>query len=46
VQEDDNCTTIAEQFGVDIEVLLALNNLDSNCFITPGQIILIPAPGQ
>lgn len=46
VQEDDNCTTIAEEFGVDIEVLLALNNLSSNCFITPGQIILIPAPGQ
>ena len=46
VQEDDNCTTIAEEFGVDIEVLLVLNNLTSSCFITPGQIILIPAPGQ
>lgn len=46
VQEGDNCTTIAEQFEVDIEVLLALNNLSSNCFITPGQTILIPAPGQ
>jgi LysM repeat protein len=46
VQEGDNCTTIAEQFEVDIEVLLVLNNLDSNCFITPGQTILIPAPGQ
>jgi len=46
VQENDNCTTIAEQFGVDIEVLLVLNNLTSSCFITPGQTILIPAPGQ
>jgi LysM repeat protein len=46
VQEDDNCTTIAEEFGVDIEVLLVLNDLSSNCFITPGQTILIPAPGQ
>lgn len=46
VQEGDNCTTIAEQFEVDIEVLLVLNNLDGNCFITPGQTILIPAPGQ
>jgi LysM repeat protein len=46
VQEGDNCTLIAEQFEVDIEVLLVLNNLSSNCFITPGQTILIPAPGQ
>lgn len=46
VQEGDNCTTIAEEFDVDVEVLLVLNNLDSRCFITPGQTILIPAPGQ
>jgi len=46
VQEGDNCTTIAEQFEVDVEILLVLNNLTSACFITPGQIILIPAPGQ
>lgn len=46
VQEGDNCTTIAEEFEVDVEVLLVLNNLDSRCFITPGQTILVPAPGQ
>lgn len=46
VQEGDNCTAIAEEFDVDVEVLLVLNNLDSRCFITPGQTILIPAPGQ
>jgi LysM repeat protein len=46
VQEGDNCTAIAEEFEVDVEVLLVLNNLDGNCFITPGQTILIPAPGQ
>jgi len=46
VQEDDNCTTISEEFDVDIEVLLALNNLDSSCFIRVGDIIMIPAPGQ
>lgn len=46
VQEGDNCTSIAEEFGVDVEVLLVLNNLDSRCFITPGQTILVPAPGQ
>lgn len=46
VQEGDNCTSIAEQFEVEVEVLLALNNLTSGCFITVGQTILIPAPGQ
>jgi LysM repeat protein len=46
VQEDDNCTSIAEQFDVDVDVLLAINSLNSSCFITPGQTILIPAPGQ
>ena len=46
VQEGDNCTSIAEAFGVDLEVLLVLNDLDRFCFITPGQTILIPAPGQ
>ena len=46
VQEEDNCTTIAEQFEVDVDVLLALNNLDSTCYITPGQTILIPAPAR
>ncbi len=46
VQEGDNCTSIAEKFDVDIEVLMVLNNLTSSCFITPGQTILIPAPGQ
>ena len=46
VQEGDNCTAIAEEFDVDIEVLLELNGLTSSCFITPGQTILIPAPGQ
>jgi len=46
VQEGDNCTTIAEQFEVDVEVLLVLNNLTAGCFITVGQTILIPAPDQ
>lgn len=46
VQEDDNCTVLAERFDVDIEVLLFLNNLDSACIIQVGQTIMIPAPGQ
>lgn len=46
VQEDDNCTTIAEEFEIDVNILLVLNNLDSRCLIYPGETILIPAPGQ
>lgn len=46
VVSGDNCVTIADSFGVDLEVLLALNNLDQNCNIIPGQIIIIPAQGQ
>jgi LysM repeat protein len=46
VQEGDNCTTIAEQFDVDVEVLMVLNNLTSGCFIDIGQTILVPAPDQ
>ena len=46
VQEGDNCFDIAAEFEVELEVLLALNNLTGGCFITPGEVILIPAPGQ
>jgi len=46
VQEGDNCFDIAAEFEVDIEVLLALNNLTGGCFITPGQTILIPLSDQ
>lgn len=46
VQEGDNCFAIAEEFEVDVEVLLALNNLDGNCLINPGDILLIPTTDQ
>jgi len=46
VQAGDNCVSIADNFGVDLEVLLALNSLDNNCSIVAGQIIIIPAQGQ
>jgi LysM repeat protein len=46
VQEGDNCFDIASEFEVDIEVLLALNNLDGTCLINPGDIILIPTTDQ
>jgi LysM repeat protein len=46
VKEDDTCWGIHEDFDVDLEVLLAINNLGNDCAIKPGDVILIPAPGQ
>jgi len=46
VQEDDNCWGIAQQFEVDINVLLALNNFGGSCPINPGDKILIPTKDQ
>lgn len=46
VKEGDYCSTIAEDFKVDLLVLIALNDLGSNCSIQVGQKILIPLPGQ
>ena len=49
VLSDDNCSDLAERFGVDLLVLLAINDLkitDGICPIIPGQKIIIPAPGQ
>ena len=46
VKENDNCYDIARTFNVGLDVLLAINNLNSNCNIFPGQKITIPGPGQ
>jgi LysM repeat protein len=46
VLEQDNCWDIAIKFEVDLDVLLALNNFGNQCPISPGDRILIPAPGQ
>ncbi len=47
VQEFDTCWDIADQFGVDFQTLLAINNFeDGTCPIIPGQVIKVPAPGQ
>jgi LysM repeat protein len=49
VKENDSCSALAEQFNVDILVLLTINNFeltDGICPIVPGQKIIIPAPGQ
>lgn len=47
VQENDNCFDLAIEYDVDMLVLLAINNFEAGtCPIRPGDIILIPAPGQ
>jgi LysM repeat protein len=46
VQENDNCWSIAQEFEVDINVLLALNNFGGTCPIKPGDKILIPTKEQ
>ncbi len=47
VKEGDDCWTLANTFGVDLLVLLAINNFHSGtCPIIPGTDIIIPAPGQ
>lgn len=46
VKEFDTCYDIAQNFDVDLEVLLAINNFpNGTCPIYPGQLIKIPAPG-
>ncbi len=44
VEEDDNLFSIAEEFGVDVLVLMALNNLTSESVIRVGDELLIPNP--
>ncbi len=46
VKEGDFCSTIADDFKVDLLVLIALNDLGNSCSIQVGQKILIPLPGQ
>lgn len=47
VKELDTCYDLALTYDVEMLVLLAINNFAPNeCPIRPGDIILIPAPGQ
>lgn len=45
VEENDNLFTIAEKFGIDVLVLMALNNLTYDSVIRVGDELLIPPPG-
>ncbi len=44
VLENDSCFSIAQKFGVDIAVLIAINNFTSSCLIHPGDTITVPDP--
>ena len=46
VQDGDNCYSIIQEFGVGLDIFLAINNLDSNCWISPGDSVVIPGPDQ
>jgi LysM repeat protein len=45
ILEGDNCWSISQKFNVDLNVLLAINNLGGNCPIIPGNKLLIPTAG-
>jgi RNA polymerase sigma-70 factor, ECF subfamily len=42
VQAGDNCTYIADQFGVTINQLITLNDLNDSCDIWIDQVLVIP----
>jgi len=42
VQSGDTCTYIADKFGLEIDRLIAINRLNSNCDIWVDQILVIP----
>ena len=46
VQEFDSCWSIITEFGVPLDLFLAINNLDANCNLAIGQEVVIPAPDQ
>ena len=46
VQEGDNCWTIISEFGVPLDLFLAINNLPSTCPLNIGDEVVIPAPDQ
>ncbi len=46
VKENDTCYSIAKENDLDMQFLIALNNLPPDCPLRLDQIILLPAPWQ
>jgi LysM repeat protein len=44
VKEGDLCSGIAAVFDVSINSIILANNLNTECFISPGQVLSIPQP--
>ena len=44
VNEGDSCLSIAFFFEVSVRSIIELNNLGTQCFLTVGQRVLVPAP--
>ncbi|HLF89303.1 MAG TPA: LysM peptidoglycan-binding domain-containing protein [Anaerolineales bacterium] len=44
VQEGDQCISIAAFFQISVQSIVSLNNLDTNCTIFSGDVLLIPHP--
>ncbi len=46
VQEGDNCWSIIQDFGVPLDLFLAINNLPSTCPLNIGDEVVIPGADQ
>jgi LysM repeat protein len=44
VKANDYCSTIAAIFKISINSIILLNNLDANCDLSPGMVLVIPQP--
>ncbi|MHC1771340.1 MAG: LysM peptidoglycan-binding domain-containing protein [Flexilinea sp.] len=44
VKDGDLCASIAALFGISIPSIVLENNLSSDCYLSPGQILKIPQP--
>ena len=44
VKNTDYCSSIAAVFGVSIQSIIRQNNLDANCTIKEGDVLMIPQP--
>lgn len=44
VKEGDLCASIAAVFDVSISSIVLANNLSADCYLSPGQTLLIPQP--
>ena len=44
VQSNETCSLIAAKYGVSVDSIVNLNNLDTACTLSEGQTILVPIP--